>query len=345
MSGVTGPLRLNSLRIKERDQLEKKSIIEKRSRNERLKFYAEIGNYFSPDGKFDENAFRVMLHETLEMINREENDGGSIENLNAWMSSYLEEIIDYLLSKGLTSETFILVRTAIDEAEKYGIKNLTIAAVQMKQLMDKIPEAPKKEDRKKTSSDEMQKRIFDAAVSLFGSRGYHRTTIDEIVILSGVGKGSFYRYFKSKDELLAKLIKGSFKRISYDINRILSDETGILQQIETIIKTWLEFIEANHVVYRIIRLEGINPEISTPQMFFDYIIKHLPMLKERVIALDKQKELRIADFYTVFYGVMGFIEGVAHKWYHNNMSYPLSDELPVILDVLLNGLKAKDIKD
>lgn len=325
--------------------MEKKSLVEKRSRGERLQFYAEIGNYFSPDGKFDESAFRTMLHETLEKISSEENGSGSIENLNVWMSSYLEEIIDYLLSKGLTSETFILVRTAIEEAEKYGIKNLTIAAVQMKHLMDKIPEAPKREERKKTSSDEMQKKIFDAAVSLFGSKGYHRTTIDEIVILSGVGKGSFYRYFKSKDELLAKLIKGSFKRISYDINRILSDDTGILQQIETIIKTWLEFIEANHVVYRIIRLEGINPEISTPQMFFDYIIKHLPMLKERVIALDKKKELRIADFYTVFYGVMGFIEGVAHKWYHNNMSYPLSDELPVILDVLLNGLKAKDIKD
>lgn len=322
--------------------MEKKSIVEKRSRGERLQFYAEIGNYFSPEGKFDENAFRRKLHETLERISGEGNKSGSIENLNLWMSSYLEEIIDYLLSKGLTSETFTLVRTAIDEAEKYGIKNLTIDAVQMKHLMDKIPESPKKEERKKTTSDEMKKRIFDAAVNLFGTKGYHRTTIDEIVILSGVGKGSFYRYFKSKDELLAKLIKGSFKRISFDVNRILSDNTGILQQIETIIKTWLEFIEANHVVYRIIRLEGVNPEISTPQMFFDYIIKHLPMLKERVIALDKKRELKIADFYTVFYGVMGFIEGVAHKWYHNNMSYPLIDELPVILDVLLYGLKDRE---
>jgi len=322
--------------------MHRKSIVENRSRGERIQFYARIGNYFSPDGRFNENAFRAMLQEALDKISSNENESPSIESLNSWMSSYLEEIIDYLLSKGLTSETFSLVKAAIEEAEKYGIKNLTIAAAQMKELMDKIPERPKKEERRKTSSEEMQKRIFEAAVALFGSKGYHRTTIDEIVVQSGVGKGSFYRYFKSKDELLAKLIKRSFKRISFDVNRILSDETGILQQIETIIKTWLEFIEANHVVYRMIRLEGVNPEISTPQMFFDYIIKHLPMLKERVIALDRNRELRIADFYTVFYGVMGFIEGVAHKWYHNNMSYPLIDELPVILDVLFSGLKTKE---
>jgi AcrR family transcriptional regulator len=322
--------------------LENKSIVEKRPKGERLQFYAQIGNYFSPDGKFEEKAFSAMLHETLERISSEKKEPDSIENLNLWMSSYLEEIIDYLLRKGLTAETFTLVRTAIDVAEKFCIKNLTITAVQMKYLMDKIPEKSKKEKRKKTSSDEMKKRIFDAAVNIFGKKGYHRTTIDEIVIHSGVGKGTFYRYFKSKDELLSKLIKGSFKRISYDINRILSDETGIFLQIENIVKTWLEFIEKNHVVYRIIRLEGVSPEISSPQMFFDYTTKYLPMLKERVIALDKQRELRIVDFYTVFYGVMGFIEGVALKWYHNNMSYPLSDELPVILDVLLNGLKANN---
>jgi len=321
--------------------LERKDIMQNRSRIERMKFYAEIGNYFSPEGKLDEKAFRLKLNETMEKKRGEENESGRDFDLSGWMSSYLAEIIDYLLNKDLPGEAFGLIKTAVEEAEKYGVNNLTIPAAQMKLLMEKVPSPPKKEERKKASSEEMQKKIFDAAISLFGSKGYHRTTIDDIVVLSGVGKGTFYRHFKSKEELLSRLIKGSFKRISSDINRILSEETGILQQIETIIKTWLEFIEANHVVYRIIRLEGVDPEISTPQMFFDYIIKHLPMLKERVIAMDRNSELRIADFYTVFYGVMGFLEGVAHKWYHNNMSYHLIDELPVVLDLLFNGLKTK----
>lgn len=48
-------------------------------------------------------------------------------------------------------------------------------------------------------------RIVDAAWQLFYDKGYHGTTIDDIIELSGTSKGSFYYYFNSKDELLNTL--------------------------------------------------------------------------------------------------------------------------------------------
>ena len=35
--------------------------------------------------------------------------------------------------------------------------------------------------------------------------------------------------------------------------------------------------------------------------------------------------------------ILGFIDGVVHKWFRRGMDYPLSDETPVILEVLFNG--------
>ncbi len=323
--------------------MEKKVNILNRSRIERMKFYAEIGNYFSPEGRLDENSFRLKLNEAIEKKRVEEEENGHDFRLSEWMSVYLAEIIDYLLNKGLPGEAFALIKTAAEEAEKHGVTDLTIPAAQIKLLMERVPSPPKREERKKNTSEEMQKKIYDAAITLFGEKGYHRTTIDDIVALSGVGKGSFYRYFKSKDELLSKLVKEKFKKISLAMNRILSEETGVMNQITEMVSTWLQFIESNHVVYRLIQLEGVNSEMSTPLMFYDYIIKHLPMIKERIIALDKKRELKITDFNTLFYGLLGFIEGVAHKWYHNNMSYPLKDELPVITDLIFNGLAVKNV--
>ena len=44
-------------------------------------------------------------------------------------------------------------------------------------------------------------QILDAAERLIHLQGYHCTSLDDVLRESGVGKGNFYYYFKSKEEL------------------------------------------------------------------------------------------------------------------------------------------------
>lgn len=44
-------------------------------------------------------------------------------------------------------------------------------------------------------------QILDSAGRLIHLRGYHSTSLDDVLRKSGVGKGNFYYYFKSKEEL------------------------------------------------------------------------------------------------------------------------------------------------
>jgi len=44
-------------------------------------------------------------------------------------------------------------------------------------------------------------QILDAAARLIHLRGYHCTSLDDVLRESGVGKGNFYYYFKSKEDL------------------------------------------------------------------------------------------------------------------------------------------------
>ncbi|MBI4611962.1 MAG: TetR family transcriptional regulator C-terminal domain-containing protein [Candidatus Rokubacteria bacterium] len=58
--------------------------------------------------------------------------------------------------------------------------------------------------------------ILDAASRLISVKGYHCTSLDDVLRESGVGKGNFYYYFKSKEELgyaiLDRIVRGFVER-------------------------------------------------------------------------------------------------------------------------------------
>jgi AcrR family transcriptional regulator len=54
---------------------------------------------------------------------------------------------------------------------------------------------------------ETRERIVLAAARLFHARGVNATTIDDVLAASASGKGQFYRYFRSRDDLVAAVVR------------------------------------------------------------------------------------------------------------------------------------------
>jgi AcrR family transcriptional regulator len=47
---------------------------------------------------------------------------------------------------------------------------------------------------------EVRRELVTAAVTLFRTRGYEETTVDDIAAAAGVGRRTFFRYFRSKED-------------------------------------------------------------------------------------------------------------------------------------------------
>ncbi|WP_341429539.1 TetR/AcrR family transcriptional regulator [Clostridium chauvoei] len=60
-----------------------------------------------------------------------------------------------------------------------------------------------KVEEKKRKKEEM---LFNTAFNLFSTKGINNTAISDIVKSAGVGKGTFYLYFKDKYDIRDKLV-------------------------------------------------------------------------------------------------------------------------------------------
>ncbi|HVN70888.1 MAG TPA: TetR/AcrR family transcriptional regulator [Desulfomonilia bacterium] len=62
------------------------------------------------------------------------------------------------------------------------------------------------QERKKREKDQRIQSILSAAKKVFFSKGYQRTTMDEIAFEAEISKPTIYQYFKTKDELYSALM-------------------------------------------------------------------------------------------------------------------------------------------
>jgi AcrR family transcriptional regulator len=56
------------------------------------------------------------------------------------------------------------------------------------------------------NKEDKKNRLMTNAIDLFGTKGYDKTSISDIVRKAGVAKGTFYLYFKSKEDLRSQII-------------------------------------------------------------------------------------------------------------------------------------------
>ena len=61
---------------------------------------------------------------------------------------------------------------------------------------------------------EVRRDLVAAAVRLFGSQGYEDTTVDDIAAAAGVGRRTFFRYFRSKEDAISPDHEAALTRIA-----------------------------------------------------------------------------------------------------------------------------------
>jgi AcrR family transcriptional regulator len=83
--------------------------------------------------------------------------------------------------------------------------------------------------------DERRADIINAARTLFLTKEYERTTMQDVMGVLGIAKGTIYHYFKSKEELLEAVVKDivnkNFEKIGLYLNEMRGNAIEKMQKI------------------------------------------------------------------------------------------------------------------
>lgn len=71
------------------------------------------------------------------------------------------------------------------------------------------------------AADERRARILDAAERCFVRSGFHRTTMQDVAAEAGMSPGNIYRYFRSKDAIVAGLAERDRARLAEDFGQLV----------------------------------------------------------------------------------------------------------------------------
>lgn len=102
----------------------------------------------------------------------------------------------------------------------------------------------------KATSAERRKRVFDAAVEEFSSKGFNAANVNTIAKNAGISIGSIYSYFESKEELFLAVLDHCLETMY----RLLSDVDvtgGVVNAFEQMLRIARDSARKNPQIHRL----------------------------------------------------------------------------------------------
>jgi AcrR family transcriptional regulator len=112
--------------------------------------------------------------------------------------------------------------------------------------------------------------ILDAAREVFGELGYETATVRDIIRRTGLAAGTFYNYYRSKEEVFAALADEGARRFGPILKTIRAQSPGFEVFVRRAIEAYFEFLADEHrnwVARRPpdephLHIQGETPEMS-----------------------------------------------------------------------------------
>ena len=149
--------------------------------------------------------------------------------------------------------------------------------------------------------NETRTEIIDAAMELFANKGYHETTMSDVVDASNTSKGTVYYYFDNKQELFETMINDVISRLYNSFERIAEKDCSVKDKLKKMMEVHANFYKKNYKLAFSIFMEGKKIDADCKEEIWRWH-KKFNSLVENVMkdgveeGLLKDKNLKLMSF-------------------------------------------------
>lgn len=132
--------------------------------------------------------------------------------------------------------------------------------------------------------------IIEAAIYCFSSYGYKATTMEQIARQAGIGKGTVYNFFSSKEELFQSILKHIAQEMKEIAIEKMKNGNNFFEGIHQTILSFLDYRNNHQLVFKIMQEAK---EYGTPivkqemKKIDDYVVLFIE--KELEKAIEKKE--------------------------------------------------------
>lgn len=197
--------------------------------------------------------------------------------------------------------------------------------------------------RSRARYDRRQEEVTDIAARVFAERGFHATTINDLVEATGLQRGGLYHYISGKNDLLIRIHQTFLDPLLAE-----ASEVPVSEPPDVALRRLAQILMRYHVDYhyhitvflnewRTISTQPVWSEIRGERRKFEKII-------ERVLqrGLDEGVFV-IADIRHAVLAWLGMIN-YSYQWMNPKGKVPPASLADEFSDIFLNGIRARGQK-
>jgi AcrR family transcriptional regulator len=196
---------------------------------------------------------------------------------------------------------------------------------------------------------EKKDRILEAVIRQFAKNGFSRTTIKDIALAAGMGKGTVYEYFSNKEEIVREAFRYFMRQLEPDFKGILISEIPAGEKLRQMIEALSHFIDSEFH--------------ETTELMFDFWSECIKDKKAKG-GLFKEMTRFYQDYREIFAGIIsagmeegsfrkdihprsaaavivGTLDGLLIQWILEHETLDFRNLLKTVATTVLNGLVAE----
>ena len=191
--------------------------------------------------------------------------------------------------------------------------------------------------------EEKKRQILEAAIRVFAKFGLPNTRMLHIAQAAGIGKGTIYEYFRSKEDLFIAafnaFVKESNTRIEKRVRQIHDPE----EKLRAYFRGWIEIADSDVMELADIMLdmwaEGIRSteekdKFNLKGMYENYREQIVQILDEGV----RQKKFKPMDTTIVSSIIIGTLDGLFIQWIMDRHIFQIREAMETLERIIIDGL-------